>query len=154
MAKSPGNLESGLTRFLNTLYACFRFMSRFLVCCQFCECPTHQRKCKKKVDGEQSINSQTTNSKKSRISATEFSFPKRYILAIMTFLGFMNMYALRVNLNVAIGAMVNNHTVHQKGYTITRVKYLLNMNCVLFFLDLHHKEEIQRRTIYFYIFLT
>ena len=121
MAKSPGNLESGLTRFLNTLYACFRFMSRFLVCCQFCECPTHQRKCKKKVNGEQSINSQTTNCERSGISRAVFSFPKRYILAIMTFLGFMNMYALRVNLNVAIGAMVNNHTVHQKGYTITRV---------------------------------
>ena len=143
MAKSPGNLESGLTRFLNTLYACFRFMSRFLVCCQFCECPTHQRKRKKEVDGEQRIDSQTTNSKRSRISSAEFSFPKRYILAIMTFLGFMNMYALRVNLNVAIGAMVNNHTVHQKGYTITRVKYMLDMNC-LFFSFVRLKEKFKR----------
>ena len=41
----------------------------------------------------------------------------------MTFLGFMNMYALRVNLNVAIGAMVNNHTVHQRGYTFTTVNF-------------------------------
>lgn len=54
-----------------------------------------------------------------------FTFPKRYILVIMTFLGFMNMYALRVNLNVAIGAMVNNHTIQVKGYTVTRVsKYV------------------------------
>lgn len=152
MAKSPGNLESGLTRFLNTLYACFRFMSRFLVCCQFCECPTRQRKRNKKVDGEQSTaDSQTTNSKRSRISAAEFSFPKRYILAIMTFLGFMNMYALRVNLNVAIGAMVNNHTVHQKGYTIIRVKYLLDMNCLLISFSYTYiiKREIQRSTISF-----
>jgi len=147
MAKSPGNLESGLTRFLNTLYACFRFMSRFLVCCQFCECPTYQRKCKKKVDGEQSIDSQTTNSKRSRISAVEFSFPKRYILAIMTFLGFMNMYALRVNLNVAIGAMVNNHTVQQKGYTFTRVMYLLDNSFNIFVLNLHHKEEMKSSTV-------
>lgn len=124
MAKSTGNLESGLTRFLNTLYACFRFMSRFLVCCQFCECPTRQRKCKKKVNGDQSIPSQTaTNRQGNSISRAVFTFPKRYILAIMTFLGFMNMYALRVNLNVAIGAMVNNHTVHQKGYTVTRVSF-------------------------------
>lgn len=123
MANSPGNLESGLTRFLNTLYACFRFMSRFLVCCQFCECPTHKRKCKKKGNGEQSTHSETTtNHESSGDSGGDFSFPKRYILAIMTFLGFMNMYALRVNLNVAIGAMVNNHTVHQKGYTLTRVR--------------------------------
>ena len=41
---------------------------------------------------------------------------------IMTFLGFMNMYALRVNLNVAISAMVNNHTIQQKGYTVIRVR--------------------------------
>lgn len=41
--------------------------------------------------------------------------PKRYILAIMMFLGFVNMYAIRVNLNVAIGAMVNNHTLIKGG---------------------------------------
>lgn len=98
-------------------------MSRFLVLCQFCECPTPGRKCKKKVNGDESISSETTNRQGNRISRAVYSFPKRYILAIMTFLGFMNMYALRVNLNVAIGAMVNNHTVHQRGYTVTRVNF-------------------------------
>lgn len=44
--------------------------------------------------------------------------PKRYVLAIMMFMGFVNMYAIRVNLNVAIGAMVNNHTVVQGGVAI------------------------------------
>jgi len=44
--------------------------------------------------------------------------PKRYILAIMMFMGMVNMYAIRVNLNVAIGAMVNNHTVVQGGVAI------------------------------------
>lgn len=119
MAQSTGDLESGLTRFLNTLYACFRFMSRFLVLCQFCECPTRGKKCKKNVSGDEDIPSEKTNRQGNRISLAVYSFPKRYILAIMTFLGFMNMYALRVNLNVAIGAMVNNHTVHQRGYTVT-----------------------------------
>ncbi|EDO48724.1 predicted protein, partial [Nematostella vectensis] len=49
----------------------------------------------------------------------------RYVLAIMTFLGFMNMYALRVNLNVALGAMVNNHTVNVKGMKFLRVSIVL-----------------------------
>ena len=44
-----------------------------------------------------------------------FSVPKRYVLAIMMFIGFMNMYAIRVNLNVAIGAMVKPHPVVEKG---------------------------------------
>jgi len=47
--------------------------------------------------------------------------PKRYILAIMMFMGFVNMYAVRVNLNVAIGAMVNNHTVVRDGVSTTVV---------------------------------
>ena len=44
-----------------------------------------------------------------------FRVPKRYVLAIMMFAGFMNMYAIRVNLNVAIGAMVKPHPVVEKG---------------------------------------
>lgn len=126
MAQSTGDLESGLTRFLNTLYACFRFMSRFLVLCQFCECPTRGKKCEKNASGDEDIPSEKTNRQGNRISLAVYSFPKRYILAIMTFLGFMNMYALRVNLNVAIGAMVNNHTVHQRGYTVTTVNFIIN----------------------------
>lgn len=37
--------------------------------------------------------------------------PKRYLLAILSFFGFMNVYALRVNLSVALVAMVSNKTV-------------------------------------------
>lgn len=123
MAKSTGNLESGLTRFLNTLYACFRFMSRFLVLCQFCECPAVKLKSRRKGSGEQRKDAKEMDHEGDYgVTSGEFSFPKRYILVIMTFLGFMNMYALRVNLNVAIGAMVNNHTIQQKGYTVIRVR--------------------------------
>ena len=126
MESLPGNLESGLTRFLNALYSCFRFISRFLVCCQFCECPANRRKCKKNIDvGTEKTSQRTGTTSIRRFADGMFSFPKRYILAIMTFLGFMNMYALRVNLNVAIGAMVNNHTISQNGYTVTRVSPLL-----------------------------
>ncbi|XP_074614068.1 vesicular glutamate transporter 3-like isoform X2 [Acropora palmata] len=41
--------------------------------------------------------------------------PKRYILLLMIFSGFVNIYAMRVNLNVALVAMVNNQIVLQQG---------------------------------------
>lgn len=47
--------------------------------------------------------------------------PKRYVLSGMIFIGFFVMSGLRVNLNVAIGAMVNNHTAVVDGETICRV---------------------------------
>lgn len=52
---------------------------------------------------------------------TDVGFPKRYILALMVFLGFAVLYALRVNLNVAIGAMCNNHTIYENGFYINKV---------------------------------
>ena len=35
--------------------------------------------------------------------------PARYVLTIMMFLGFVNVYALRINLSMAIVAMANNN---------------------------------------------
>ena len=63
---------------------------------------------------------------------TKGVFPKRYVLIIMIFLGFAVQYALRVNLNVAITAMCNNHTTMEKGFTITKVSSLKG---VYFFLE-------------------
>ena len=124
MAKDHG-IESGLTRLLNAMYRCFRIISKFLICCQFCEC---KWKTKRKRNRKSTQKGNTEDpSKEDRCTACStdsqdgFVFPKRYILAIMTFLGFMNMYALRVNLNVALGAMVNNHTVQVRGMTFLRV---------------------------------
>ncbi|MEM7333915.1 MAG: hypothetical protein AAF490_17645, partial [Chloroflexota bacterium] len=57
----------------------------------------------------------TSSSISEHEDAPNVFLPKRYILAIMMFMGFVNMYAIRVNLNVAIGAMVNNHTVVRNG---------------------------------------
>ncbi|XP_065056224.1 sialin-like [Rhopilema esculentum] len=37
--------------------------------------------------------------------------PKRYLLAILSFLGFLNVYSLRVNLSVALVAMISNKTI-------------------------------------------
>lgn len=41
--------------------------------------------------------------------------PKRYIIAVLAMLGFCNVYALRVNLSVALVAMVSNTTVIKDG---------------------------------------
>ena len=38
------------------------------------------------------------------------ALPKRYILSEIIFIGFFVMSGLKVNLNVAIGAVVNNRT--------------------------------------------
>lgn len=43
--------------------------------------------------------------------------PKRYLVAIMSFLGFVNVYALRVNLSVALVAMVSNTTIKLENGT-------------------------------------
>lgn len=48
--------------------------------------------------------------------------PKRYILSMMIFMGFFIMYGLRVNLNVAIGAMAKNHTIFVHGKPQKEVK--------------------------------
>ena len=126
MGRDDG-LESGLTRFLNAMYRCFRIMSKFLICCQFCECKWKPRKKRKSHRGHKSETIRRENYGNDDDDDDDgddkgrFTFPKRYILAIMTFLGFMNMYALRVNLNVAIGAMVNNHTVQVRGMKFLRV---------------------------------
>ena len=54
-------------------------------------------------------------------SASPSSFPKRYILLLMIFIGFVNIYAMRVNLNVALVAMVNNQTIVRRGVKIVKV---------------------------------
>lgn len=52
-------------------------------------------------------------------------FPKRYVIVIMLFLGLATQYALRVNINIAITAMCNNHTVKENGFTITKVLLIM-----------------------------
>lgn len=69
---------------------------------------------------EEGIGENSTSSSISECDdSSDVFLPKRYILAIMMFMGFVNMYAIRVNLNVAIGAMVNNHTIVRGGVAYT-----------------------------------
>ena len=49
-----------------------------------------------------------SNSSSSYISRETNCFGKRHILMLLGFLGFANVYALRVNLSVALVAMVNS----------------------------------------------
>lgn len=51
-----------------------------------------------------------------------FALPKRYVLSMMIFGGFFAMSSMRVNLNVAIGAMVNNHTREINGRSFEKVR--------------------------------
>jgi MFS transporter, ACS family, solute carrier family 17 (sodium-dependent inorganic phosphate cotransporter), other len=44
------------------------------------------------------------------------------LVAFLAFLGFWNVYALRVNLSVAIVAMTSNYTVHLDNGTTIQVR--------------------------------
>ncbi len=69
-------------------------------------------------------------------------FSKRYIISILALLGFCNVYALRVNLSVALVAMVSkSSTLNKEGKTVeVSDSYLL---------DLPKKEEFsfKRQTL-------
>lgn len=49
-----------------------------------------------------------------------FGLPRRYIIAILSGLGFCISFGIRCNLGVAIVGMVNNSTVHQNGKVIIK----------------------------------
>ena len=51
-------------------------------------------------------------------SALSRGVPKRYVLLFLVFLGFVNIYGLRINLNVALVAMVNNRTYVKNGVEV------------------------------------
>lgn len=58
---------------------------------------------------------------------------KRYMVAMLSFLGFANIYVMRVNLSVAIAVMVANQTVIQDG---KEIQVLSNICCPTYFLKL------------------
>uniref|UniRef100_A0A8C6UWA9 Solute carrier family 17 member 6a n=1 Tax=Neogobius melanostomus TaxID=47308 RepID=A0A8C6UWA9_9GOBI len=57
---------------------------------------------------------------------TCFGLPRRYIIAILSGLGFCISFGIRCNLGVAIVSMVNNHTVHENGKIIIKEKAKFN----------------------------
>lgn len=48
---------------------------------------------------------------------------RRYLLVLMAFLGFINVYTLRINLSVGIVAMTENRTVVHEDGSITFEQY-------------------------------
>ena len=75
----------------------------------------------------------------------DVGFPKRYVLALMVFLGFSVLYALRVNLNVAIGAMCNNHTIYENGFYVNKVDFA-------FYFHLQSNQCFTTKNIFFRLF--
>uniref|UniRef100_A0A6Q2YPJ1 Major facilitator superfamily (MFS) profile domain-containing protein n=1 Tax=Esox lucius TaxID=8010 RepID=A0A6Q2YPJ1_ESOLU len=57
---------------------------------------------------------------------TCFGLPRRYIIAIMSGLGFCISFGIRCNLGVAIVGMVNNSTVHENGKIVIKEKAKFN----------------------------
>ena len=51
--------------------------------------------------------------------------PARYSLAVLSFLGFMNTFALRINLSVAIVEMVNSTAVAHRAPVRVRLEHVL-----------------------------
>lgn len=51
-----------------------------------------------------------------------FGLPKRYIIAILSGLGFCISFGIRCNLGVAIVEMVNNNTVYINGTAVMQVR--------------------------------
>ncbi|TRY85843.1 hypothetical protein DNTS_011879 [Danionella cerebrum] len=60
------------------------------------------------------------------VDCTCFGLPRRYIIAIMSGLGFCISFGIRCNLGVAIVDMVNNSTIHKGGKIIIKEKAKFN----------------------------
>ena len=56
--------------------------------------------------------------------------PARYVLAIMSFFGFVNVYALRVNLSMAIVPMVNNSASVSSNIVSSPNQYSVLTHCI------------------------
>ncbi|XP_016408337.1 vesicular glutamate transporter 2.1 [Sinocyclocheilus rhinocerous] len=68
-----------------------------------------------------------TNEKKAPLcDCTCFGLPRRYIIAIMSGLGFCISFGIRCNLGVAIVSMVNNSTIHLNGKIVIKEKAKFN----------------------------
>ena len=73
------------------------------------------------VSADQRTSSEKDMEEEGKKSARIAGVPKRYILLFMIFIGFVNIYAMRVNLNVALVAMVNNQTIIRRGVKTIKV---------------------------------
>lgn len=61
------------------------------------------------------------------VDCTCFGMPRRYIIAILSGLGFCISFGIRCNLGVAIVSMVNDHTVYYGKKPIIMVRVLMGI---------------------------
>ncbi|NXI72286.1 VGLU2 protein, partial [Anseranas semipalmata] len=74
---------------------------------------------------------------------TCFGLPRRYIIAIMSGLGFCISFGIRCNLGVAIVDMVNNSTIHRGGKIIKEIHKI--------FESINTADSFHRCIIYLYV---
>lgn len=67
---------------------------------------------------------------------TRCCLPVRYMIGLFLMLGFANVYAMRVNLSVALAVMVANHSVISDGKEV-QVNHLINVLC-------HENKTVRR----------
>ena len=68
---------------------------------------------------------------------TWWPIPRRYLVSILGFIGFIHIYLLRVNMSFAIVAMTKNHSITDENGTVTYVildNNLLSLHIEAFFL--------------------
>lgn len=65
------------------------------------------------------------------VDCTCFGLPRRYIIAILSGLGFCISFGIRCNLGVAIVSMVNDHTVYKGNKEVLVVSGAKGSSCCL-----------------------
>lgn len=63
------------------------------------------------------------------VDCTCFGLPRRYIIAILSGLGFCISFGIRCNLGVAIVSMVNNHTIYKGDKKMLVVSSVGKITC-------------------------
>ena len=116
----------------------------------------------RKINDGQSSNA-SVNGDNAEDECQSSLFSKRYIISILALLGFCNVYALRVNLSVALVAMVTNSTVsNSEGkndevcnsflFSVRQLKIIIRYDPVQFHQDLvRHAVRILHNPIRFFI---
>lgn len=72
------------------------------------------------------------------VDCTCFGLPRRYIIAILSGLGFCISFGIRCNLGVAIVSMVNDHTVYKGNKEVlvvsgkAEIQKILDFSCLVF----------------------
>lgn len=73
------------------------------------------------------------------------TFPRRYLLVIVAFFGFLHVYVLRVNMSIAIVAMTSNQTQWHSNGTVQYVRKKLSSARLPAESEAHHRRPLDAR---------